>query len=425
MSTVIILNPDEFARKRYLGQKMTNREWCKKICELSLGNPITGTRPKNWSEITSELNVDRKFIYKLRDLAISLKLLELEDGTYKKPKISKQLYHSSANMGQFLQIPEIQQWIEFMNTSRNGGALQTRQSKLKQLKNLCDTLEIHPSSIISGDTPLEVYRHGDKLIEQFVKLYDAGKSTVAVRSKKAGLNKLRYTYVQARNSFSRCFGYQYPQNFSNTSAQSVKPFHALYSDVMLMPDQFLQAKDYVIENYGIDSDIFRWVFFGIESCARKEAIRNCKINYEKVQFHDKTAYVLQVYESKTKHLKKGMYDKYITIPEIQQSIDAVAKRGNYLIENRKDGDISRLYKEIKKLYKFLGLENKWLTDVNEENSGYCMKHPTHSLRHFGCQLWLQRLGFSAIGLVAMMGGWHTIDEAKGFLRCYFSNRAFE
>ena len=412
MSTVTILNPDEFARKRFLGQKLTNREWAKKICDLSLGNQVTGSRPKNWSEITSELEVDRKFIYKLRDLALELKLLQLEDGVYKKAKISKLNYHPSANMSQFCEIPEIQKWVDYMATARYGEPLGTRANKLSTLKNLCDTLEIHPTSIISGETPLEVYRNGDTLIEEFVKLYDAGKSTVKTRKKKADLNKLRYTYVQARNSFSRCFGYQYPQKFSNTSAQSVKPFHALYSDVMLSPEQIKQAMQYLIDNYGIDSDIFRWVMFGMESCARKEAIRNCKINYDKVKFYEKEAYVLQVFESKTQHLKKGIYEKFITIPELQQSIDAVAKRGSFLIEKRSDTDLKKLYKEIKKLYKFLKLENKWLTDVNEAGSGYCMKHPTHALRHFGCQLWLQRLGFSAIGLVAIMGGWHTIDEAK-------------
>ena len=77
------------------------------------------------------------------------------------------------------------------------------------------------------------------------------------------------------------------------------------------------------------------------SCARKEAIRNCKINYDKIKFYEKEAYVLQVFESKTQHLKKGIYEKFITIPELQQSIDAVAKRGSFLIEKRSDTDLKK------------------------------------------------------------------------------------
>ena len=59
----------------------------------------------------------------------------------------------------------------------------------------------------------------------------------------------------------------------------------------------------------------------------------------------------------------------------------------------------------------MNIDKKWLADPLDDSTGYVMLHATHALRHFGCQLWLQRLGFSGIALVAKMGGWNTIDEA--------------
>ena len=422
MSTISLPNPDSFARKRLNGNRLSYREYASKLSDLVHGNESLGQRPLNWVEISQRFDCDVKFVYQLRDLALELKMLEIVDGIYKKPELAKQK-HVSANIEEFKQIPEIQTWWKFMEHSRFGGTLKGRTRHVTNLKILCDTLQIHPSTWITGNTPSEIFKQGDSMIEQFIDLHKNLKSTIKVQKKsrqilKEGgkraesyLDHLRYTMIQPRNSFSRAFGYKYPDLYSATSSQSVKKFHGNYSDVMLMPEEFETAKKWAIEHHGIDSDFFRWMFFGLESCARKQAIKGAQSQFSEIDFRGRKAYVMSVFESKTEHLKKGIYKKYITIPELQDSILSVSKRSAYLIEDRSLSNIDFIYDELKKLYRFLHIDKKWLAHHDDLTSGYVMNHATHALRHFGCQLWLQRLGFSAISLVAIMGGWNTMDEA--------------
>ena len=424
MSVITLPNPDDFARKRYLGDRKTNREFAQIIADLSHGNETLNQRPLNWAEITEKLQMKKDTVYKFRDLALSLKLLVNQDGIYKKPELSKQA-HITADIEEFKKIREIEIWFKFMEHSRFGGTLKGRNNHIHNLKILCDTLQIHPSTWITGTTPKEIFKQGDSLIEKFLELHKNFKSTMQIQKKskqilKDGgkraeiyLDHLRYGMVQPRNSFSRAHGYKYPDLYSATSSQSVKKFHGNYSDVMLMPEQFEVAKKWAIEHHGIDSDFFRWFFFFIDSCARKQAIKNAQSQFTVADIESlgRPAFVMTVFESKTEHLKKGIYKKYITVPELQESIKLVNKRSPYLIEDRSNDNLKFIYDELKKLYRFLEIDKKWLAHHDDLTSGYVMEHNTHALRHFGCQLWLQRLGFAAISLVAIIGGWNTLDEA--------------
>ena len=328
MNTVQELpDPDAYLRKKIRGQKYTYRELAKRVSELALGNDVTGARPLNWSEIGVEIGIGRELVYTLRDLAIKLKYLELDGGIYKKPKVSELKYRGTKDVEEFSQIPEIQKWIQFMQTSRTGGVLKNLSNHLRDFKHMCDSMEIHPSSWINSDTPLAVFQKGDSLIQDFVKLYSEDKTTIRTtwHKKKADLDKLRYKFVQVRNSFSSAHGYQYPQNFSATSSQSVKRFHGLYADVMLSQEQLNEFENHILSYDEINSDFYRWAMFGVESCSRKMAIKTAKCHYEKIPFRGSTAYVMQVFESKTEHLKKGIYKKYITLPNIQKAIDGALK----------------------------------------------------------------------------------------------------
>jgi hypothetical protein len=54
---------------------------------------------------------------------------------------------------------------------------------------------------------------------------------------------------------------------------------------------------------------------------------------------------------------------------------------------------------MKEIYKHIG------------KNGYFEEHPTQVLRHIGVHYWLARNNYN-YGLVALIGGWHTIDELK-------------
>ena len=423
MSTIQLPNPDSFAKKRYKTQKMTYRQWARKISELYLGNQTLNKQPLNWSEIADEIMVSRSYLNLLRDLAVSLNYLKLQNGNYLKPDIKYQQYESP-EMKTFKEIPEIQTWIKFMGFAKHGGELKGKQNHITKFKHICDTLKVHPQTFLASENTQKVIADCEEYFQQFLDLHKESKSTINIgKNTKAILQKdsmqrkdyiegIRYHYAQAFLSYLKAFKYAVPAGSSQIFAQSMKRFHAKYSDVALSVEQFKEAKTWAIQNEGIDSDFFRWLFFGIESCSRYNAILTARNTYHKADLHGKVAYCLKVTESKTEHINGGIWTKYITIPELQESIDAVAKRSSYLIEDRSSKNQSYIKSKLKQLYKYLRIDQKWLRYIDDDSTGYAMNHQTHTLRHFGCHLWLQRLGFAGIGLVAMIGGWNGIDEAK-------------
>lgn len=417
------LNPDTFAKKRYQTQKMTYRQWARKISELYLGNQTINKQPLNWSEIANELMVSRDFINENRNLAVKLNYLKYQNGRYCKPEL-KHLQYESPEMKSFKEIPEIQSWIKFMNYAKHGGELKGRQNHLTKFKHICDTLKVHPRTFITSENTQQVITTCEDYFQQFLDLHKEQKSSIQIdkntkhilqrdsMQRKDYMEGIRYSYAQAFLSFLKAFKYAVPAGTSKIFAQSIKRFHAKYSDVALTPEQFQEAKQWEIKNEGLDSDFFRWLIFGIESCSRYQAILTARNNYTKADLNGKLAYCLKVTETKTEHINNGVWTKYITIPELQESIDAVSKRSSYLIEDRSTQNQKHIKSRLKQLYKYLKIDKKWLRYIDDDNTGYVMNHQTHTLRHFGCHLWLQRLGFAGIGLVSMIGGWNGMDEAK-------------
>jgi len=42
---------------------------------------------------------------------------------------------------------------------------------------------------------------------------------------------------------------------------------------------------------------------------------------------------------------------------------------------------------------------------------YFQHHPSHALKHLGAHYWLAKTDYN-YGIIAEVGGWHTIDELK-------------
>ena len=83
------------------------------------------------------------------------------------------------------------------------------------------------------------------------------------------------------------------------------PNHGLYADLRLTEPELVQANYFIKEQFGIDSDIYRWFWIGIESCARLGALYNMSLDYTKHVTSKKTTYIMTAFETKTKHIKGG------------------------------------------------------------------------------------------------------------------------
>ena len=408
------LMPLELARKRYQGKVISNKQYAELTAKLLLGNTVTNTAPKTITEIAVILGYKkRESIYRFRELALKLHLLETDDnGDIIKPKLdASQKFAKFVSTESFCKDPLIESWVNDLKHRKNGAALASSAMLINRFKVTCNTLKVNPSEFLTGDSNKEVLAKATKLIENFLDLYMNNAATVS-KSDNAKPERVAYNYSKATRDFMAHHGFSYARGTKGVMGQSVALFHGNYADVKLSDAQIEEVEKYIIDNWGLDSDIFRWFFIGLESCARKLALFGMQTNYEIVMMNKKPVYVMTVFESKTKHIKKGKWEKYITRKNTQKSIDLVKKRSNFVIEERDLAKIqTEIYAQLRQIYKHLQIDKLHLEISDDDSTGYFMQHATHALRHCGAHLWLRRTDYR-YEIVADIGGWNTIDEVR-------------
>ncbi len=90
---------------------------------------------------------------------------------------------------------------------------------------------------------------------------------------------------------------------------------------------FDAADKFIKEKWGLDSDVYRWFWVGVESCARFNALYNMKNEFTK--FETKSGgivFLMSVIEIKTDHIRGGKWIKFITRNDTQKSLKLIKKR---------------------------------------------------------------------------------------------------
>lgn len=181
------------------------------------------------------------------------------------------------------------------------------------------------------------------------------------------------------------------------------PSHGKYADIRFTPSEFEAADQFIKRQWGMDSDIYRWFWIGVESCARFGALYSMSNQYETYQKSGRTVYVFSVYESKTAQIRGGKWQKYVTRPNTQRSIDGIRSRG-----------IGKIYESALPAHLFQKDINQKLSQIYrhlKKTDDYYYSHPTHALRHIGAHYWLSKTDYN-YGVISEVGGWNTIDELK-------------
>jgi hypothetical protein len=181
------------------------------------------------------------------------------------------------------------------------------------------------------------------------------------------------------------------------------PNYGKYADIRLTDAELEKADRFIKERWGLDSDIYRWFWVGIESCSRFEALYNMNLDYTRhTGKTGKITYIMTAYESKTRHIKDGKWIKYIRRADTQKSLDLIKSRnGTRIYETNTYRHTFRIKitQTLIEIYRHLGKKD------------YFENHPTHALRHVGAHYWLAKKNYN-YGFVALIGGWNTIDELR-------------
>lgn len=410
-------------RKKLDGRTATAGDFALRISKLLVGDLSKNIEPMGTMEIMRRLGFkDKKSVRVLKELAIEMELLEIDEkGIPILPKKSvNYVFKRYDENHSFTSDPLIEAWKRDLLTRKGGSEVQSWMNRLRSFEIVCNTLKTNPQQWIEGKNIQDVLEQGRTFMKNYIEAYKRGESTHKVYASntldKVNIDSVRYNYAYACRDFMRFYGYAYPKGETGIMSVTISQFHGKYADVRLTDEELERADKWIKEKHGLDSDEYRCFWIGVEAAPRNRAMWGMTLDYTKhtSEKSGKTTYIMTAYESKTKQIKGGKWIKYITRPDTQKSIDLLKSRGGaYIYEQHKYyySTDRRLKAFLRELYRFLGKEFTHLERQNDTSTGYFMTHPFHVLRHIGAHYWLIKKKYN-FGLVAKLGGWHTIDELK-------------
>lgn len=386
---------------RLYGKRATPEQITQEILKLLHGNKVNGIEPLSVKDTAKILGLSKDTIYEYAKKAVKAGLLKLGNTGYlciPTNQTSKASFRLFTRRHQILDIPLVAEWKQDLLTRKQGTPISTWQARIRHLESVCNTCNIKPKYLLVSQ------RQTEKVLKNYAQLYLEGRAVRDSRGMKApaDIKNVVYHKAQAIRDFCGFHGITWRRGTTGIMSQSV-PNHGKYADVKLTDAELDEADRFIKERWGIDSDVYRWFWIGIESCARFNALYLMKLEYTKhTSRKGKTTYIMTAYESKTRHIKGGKWVKYIRRSDTQKSIDLLKARGCTRIYESKLYQLKfrqQMRDHLNEIYRHLG------------KIDYFEGHTTHVLRHIGAHYWLAKMNYS-YGVVAMIGGWNTIDELR-------------
>ena len=391
------------SRKRLYGKKSTTQDWIETIVKLLIGDARRHISPLNKSEIAKKLTISRAFVNDYLEIAKKHKLVEVDNlGLIKLPDrtISAkqfQRYEKDELMKDVL----IRDWVDDMRTRKSGKPIKTWRPHYNALKNLLNTLKIKPEQLIIDHKTTET------IIKNFSIEVENGNYDKSTIGKKPLSNVNEHNVhrtVMAVRDFCGVHHLTWRRGVGGIMSGKVVG-HAKYPDIKLSEEEIQKATDFIIKEFGEDSDVLIYWLFALETCSRHMAIMKADLEYTPITKNGKTVFIMKVFESKTEHIKGGIWKKWIHNQLLQSLIEKKRQKGYSHLWNDKDFTLDKMQqtisKQLKQVYIFL---NK-----DKIHDGYFMRKPFHTLRHISAQKWLMRLRWNS-SLVCKIGGWHTSKE---------------
>lgn len=437
MSQTLVTTKYKAKRQRllYNGKRVSKDYLVKQTVAYFLGDETKRQQSLGPYEIAKKMNRSPKQIYRYLHKAVQSGLLEKDGTKYKRPQqvLENEQFKRYDSNHDITKDPLVADWKSNLLTRKQGQKVVTWSVRISSLETVCNTMHKTPRQLL-----YMTHKEIESMMETFAFLLKDGKADIRKMKKleenllekiyeiiqerhfdselfetikrrledwKKGLEDKHvrfYQIVQGLRDYLGFYGITWARGKGGIMSQKV-PRHAQYGDVRLTSDELQLATQYIIERWGIDSDVYRWFWIGIESCARADALRNMTLEYVRHENKNSVTYIMEVTESKTKQIKGGKWTKYITRPETQQSIDALKNRGGFRIyetENRKKSDIKEHLKcSLIEIFLYLG-----------KSHHYFYTHTNHVLRHIGAHYWLAKGNYRNHVIVAKIGGWNTVDE---------------
>ncbi len=348
-------------------------------------------------EIAKAIGVSKKTVYNyIKKLSTRGDVVRLPSGHFFFPKSDE--FREFNKHHEITSDPMVSEWMDDLLTRKQGLPLKTWRNRLRCVEVVCNTCKVSPYDLTISAKKTE------KILRTFAKHFQNDNVVGSNQGRKSfGMNTSIYGRVQAVRDFCSFYDITWRRGISGIMSQKV-PGHGKYADIRFTAEEFDAADKFIKERWGLDSDVYRWFWIGIESCARQTALYNMTNDWSKLQTKSGgTVFLMSAIESKTENIRGGKWTKYITRKDTQTSLE--------LLRNR---HCERIYESKLPEYSFKQKINEHLVEIYRtlgKNEFYFQHHPSHALRHLGAHYWLSKTNYN-YGVIAEVGGWHTIDELK-------------
>jgi len=381
------------------GKKATHDDILEEINRLlyAKGNRPYPLKP---SEIAKAIGMSRQSVYNyIKKLSNQGNMVRLQSGHFLLPKAKNSEFRQFNKFHKFTSDPLVSEWMDDLLTRRQGLPLKVWKTRLRSVETVCNTCKVTPYDLTISKKKTE------KIMRTFAKHFQNGDIVCSNSGRKnsMGMNTTVYAKVQAVRDFCSFYDITWRKGVTGIMSQKT-PQHGKYADIRLTNEELDAADKFIKEKWGLDSDVYRWFWIGIESCARFSALYNMKNEFTKFETKSgKIIFLMSVFESKTEDIRGGKWTKFITRPDTQKSLELIKSRN---CDKIYESTLSKypfkkeMYQKLSEIYRFLG-----------KNDAYFQHHPSHVLRHIGAHYWLSKTNYN-FGIIAEVGGWHTIDELK-------------
>lgn len=379
------------------GKKVTSEDILLEIQNLLYAK---GHRPYpiKPAEIANALGLSRKTVYNyISRLSKTGKIIRLRSGRFLLPRLDEAEFREFNKHHEITSNPLVSEWMDDLLTRNQGSPIKTWKKRLRSLETVCNTCKVTPFDFTISNKKTE------KIMRSFAKCFQNGEIVHSNRGNKPqGMNTTVYAKVQAVRDFCSFYDITWRKGVTGVMSQKV-PNHGKYADVRLTAEEFDEADKFIKKRWGLDSDVYRWFWVGVESCARFRALYTMKNDWTK---HERKSggvvFVMSVIESKTENIRGGKWTKFITRPDTQKSLEIIKRKCDRIYESKLSeySFKKRINQDLSEIYQHLG-----------KTEPYFHQHPSHVLRHLGAHYWLSKTNYN-YGIIAEVGGWHTIDELK-------------
>ena len=403
-----VIDPNARARIKLYGKTVKNidiaRELAKKMKGTTSQQPMTQTQAggqlgiKSADTITkfARLAKHENFLGSAADIRKSKNLMSANDILTDK----------------LAQHPLVRDWIDYMKVKKDGKPLANLRPHVTSLFNFCRTLKIDPQLLIIGSDAKDKRDNVEQYIKQYLELYLAGKAKVKYLKdpKDVDPNNTRLRVVMPLRNFMGFHGVNFPSRMGGIWSASVENQQGKYADVRITDEQYLECQQYLLKHYGIESEVLRAWCIGVEGIARQSALFDTPKKIEKMEQGEKTIYTHKVYESK----QDTSFRKYYHTPICRRVIDARQKSdSNYMFDTRTKDAWTKITDILKEMYRKYNFDADGRAKPDDPETAYCIKRPTHTLRHYGAQRWLLLTDWNK-DVVYPMGWLSSVELTKSY-----------